>query len=190
MNNFLLCRIDWTAIFTAALAIIAFWQLRKINRTSSGDFLHKLKNDLFNEKTTLLIQLIDYNSLQFKRPDDDKIPYFEIVLDSITNNKIKNEMIRKIKKLRDGSNIVDAYEIDEFLLGHIEDLGIFTQHKIINLSMVYEEFSWYIEKCWEDNNIKDYIEHQRKEEGWDIYDKAEDIFKKCKSFGEKKKKRF
>jgi hypothetical protein len=183
------CRIDWAAVFTAALVIIAFWQLRKINRTSSGDFLLKLKNDLFNDKTTLLIQLIDYNSLQFIRPENEEIPYFEIVLDFITDDKIKNEIIRKIGKLRDGSYIIDAFEIDEYLLGHIEDLGILAENKILNISMIYEEFSWYIETCLGNSHIQDYIDHQKKKEGWDIYDKAEYILNKCKKFGEKKIKK-
>lgn len=185
-NNFILCHIDWTAIFTAALAIIALWQLRKINRTSSGDFLLKLKTDLFNDKTTLLTQLIDYNSLKFVRPLDDGIPYFEIVLDSITNEKINNEIVRKIAEIRGGSYIVDAFEVDESLLGHIEDLGILAENNILDISMIYEEFSWYIETCLQYSHIKDYIDHQRKKEGWDIYDKAEYIFDKCKKFGQKK----
>jgi len=52
-NNFILRRIDWTAVFTACLFIVAWWQLGKINKTSSADFMLKLKNDLFNDKTTL-----------------------------------------------------------------------------------------------------------------------------------------
>jgi len=188
-NNFILCWIDWTAVFTACLFIVAWWQLGKINKTSSADFMLKLKNDLFNDKTTLLIQLIDYNSLKFIIPDNDQIPYFEIVLDFIKDDKIKNEIIRKIGKIRDGSYIVDAFEVDEYLLGHIEDLGILAENKILNVSMIYEEFSWYIETCLGNSQIKDYINHQKKKEGWDIYDKTETIFDKCKRFGEKKSKK-
>jgi len=52
-------------------------------------------------------------------------------LDFIKDDKIKNEIIRKIGKVRDGSYIVDAFEVDEYLLGHIEDLGILAENKFL-----------------------------------------------------------
>jgi hypothetical protein len=185
-NFFSLCRIDWTAVFTAFLAIIAFWQLRKINKTSSGDFLHRLKIDLLNDKSSLFFSIIDKNCLIFIKPEKDGIPYFKIILDDVNDGTIKNELVRKIKKIREGSYIVDSLEIDELLLGHIEDLGILEQKRILDIQIIYEAFDSYIEICWKNQSINEYVGYLRKTEGWDLYDKAEDIYNKCQTFGEKK----
>jgi hypothetical protein len=50
----------WTmtlAIFTLLLFIVAWWQLSKISKTSSADFIHKLKIDFFSKEARELILL-------------------------------------------------------------------------------------------------------------------------------------
>jgi hypothetical protein len=190
-NNFILCRIDWTAIFTALILIVAWTQLRKMNKTSNAEFMLKLKTDLFNEKTSLLFSTIQIKCLKYITPKKGGVSYFEIEADRIEDLKIKNEIIRKIKNLRDGSYIVDSVELDELLLGHIEDLGILYKKKILDIEMIYEEFFYNIEKCWENQDIKNYIKHVRQTEGWDTYYELENIFNKCKAYAIKKeRKRF
>ena len=174
-----------TAIFTAGLFFIAWRQLRKINKTSSAEFLHKLKTDLLNDKSSLLISLIDIGCLQFITHKNEEESYFNINLDSIKNKLIKKELKRKIDKVREGSYIIESFELDEFLLGHIEYLGILEEKKILDIDMIYEEFSWIIQTCFENHDIKKYIKQQR-EKDWDIYDKAESLAKKCNRFGGEK----
>ena len=188
-NNYILCRIDWTAVFTLCLLIVAWTQLRKINKNSSADFLHRFKNDFFNDKTRLLILLAEYDCLHYVKPKEEGIPYYEIVLDNIKDEKSKNETKRKIEKFINGNYIIDVYEIDDLLLGHFEDMGILNKKKVLTIEMIYEAFSTYIKICWENKQVREYIQHQREEEkNWDLYDKFEDIYNKCESF-EKKKKR-
>jgi hypothetical protein len=61
---------------------------------------------------------------------------------------------------------------------------LFEQKRILDIEMVYEEFSWYIETAYENCEIKQYIEYSRKDDkDKDVYDKFEYIYYKCKSFG-------
>ncbi len=189
-SNYTLCRVDWTAIFTLGLLIVAYIQLGKIVKTSSADFLHRFKNDFFNDKTRLLFLLAEYDCLKYIEPKKEGIPYFEIILNNIQDEKSKKETERKIEKLINGNNIIDIYEIDDLLLGHFEDMGILNKKKILGIEMIYEAFSSYIKICWENKQINEYIMHQRGEEdkNWDLYDKFEYIYNKCESFEEKKKR--
>jgi hypothetical protein len=189
-NNLILCRIEWTAVFTACLFIVAWWQLGKINKTSSADFLHRFKIDFFNDKTRLLIVLIEYDCLKYLKPIEDGIPYFEISLDSIKDTKTKDETRKKLEEIMNAISIIDAYEIDDLLLGHFEDMGILRKKKILEIEMIYEAFSSYIEICWENEAIKQYIKGERerkKEENWDLYDNFDDIYRDCNKFKRKKK---
>jgi hypothetical protein len=109
-------------------------------------------------------------------------------LEQIKDKVIKQMIINKIKKIMieievDGSYIIDAYELDDLLLGHFEDLGILYENKILDIHMIYEEFDWYIITCWENDDINEYIKYQREKEGWDIYKRFENIYQKSKLHG-------
>jgi hypothetical protein len=190
-NDLILCRIEWVAVFTAGLLIIAWWQLGKINKTSSADFLHRFKVDFYNDISRVLITLIEYNCLKYVKPKENGIPYFEIKLDSITDDKTKNYTDSNVKRFLNDSYIIGAYEIDDLLLGHFEDIGILRKKKILEIDMIYEAFSSYIDICWENEAIREYIKEERtqKEENWDLYDNFEYIYNECKSFEIKKKRK-
>jgi hypothetical protein len=189
-DNYILCRVDWTAIFTLGILIVAWTQLRKINKTSSADFLHRFKNDFFNDKTRLLILLAEYDCLRYVKPKEEGVPYYEILLDNIKDENSKNETKRKIEKFLNDNYIIDVYEIDDLLLGHFEDMGILNKKKVLNIEMIYEAFSTYINICWENEQIQEYIKHQKEEEqNWDLYDKFKYIYNECKLFENKKKRK-
>jgi hypothetical protein len=161
------------AILTLLLFVIAWWQLGKISKTSSADFIHKFKIDFFTEDTRKLIMLVDKKCLIFK---NDFIPYFEVRIDRFPD-EIKS--VEVIKSATD-KKIYTGYEVDDFLLGHFEDLGILRSKGIIDIDMIYESFDWYIEKAWENEEIQKYIEVLKKEEGSDIYENFRDIYNACR----------
>jgi len=163
-------------IATLLLASIALTQLEKIENTNSADFIHKLKNDFFKGETRNLITLIDLDALKFV--ENDNMQYFEIIEEKLKDfpEEIVNQLTQK--------KFYTPYEIDDLLLGHFEDVGLFEQKGILDIEMVYEEFEWYIRTAFENCEIKKYIEYSRKDgKDKDVYDKFEYIYYKCKSFG-------
>lgn len=67
-------------------------------------------------------------------------------------------------------------------------MSIFEQKKILNIEMIYEEFSWVIDTCWNNDGIRKYVNLAR-EKDWDVYDKAQYIADECKKFGMEKIKK-
>jgi hypothetical protein len=120
--------------------------------------------------------LIDQNRVKFT----DDSSGFEVVETPIPET-IKGEVIKKY---------YSEYEVDDLLLGHFDDLGLFERKRFIKIDMVYEMFSWYIERVRDNREIDRYIESQRNDpehpEDKDIYDNFDYIYKKCKSFGQAK----
>jgi hypothetical protein len=114
-----------------------------------------------------VILLVDKNCLLFR---NDFIPYFEVRIDPSMPEVMKSAIDRKA---------YSGYEVDDFLLGHFEDLGMLKAKNIIDIDMVYGSFSWYIEMVWKNREIQKYIEVQRKEEGQNIYEHFEDIYVAC-----------
>jgi hypothetical protein len=155
------------SIFTLALFFLAWWQLSKLSKTSSGEFIHKFKTDFFTKETRQLIMLVDNNCLIFK---NDSFPYFEVKIDSKVPDQIKSAIDKEF---------YTGYEVDDYLLGHFEDLGIFRARRIIDIDIIYESFSWYIEKAWKNKEIQKYIKVQKEVEGSDIYENFEEIYNAC-----------
>lgn len=151
-----------TGIFTALLALIAYYQLRSLAKTSKADFIHKFKHDFFTSDTRKLFMKVDLGQIKFI--ENGKPPYFK----DTTNQEH-----------------ITTYEIDDLLLGHLEDLGTFEKNGVIDIDMLYELFDYYISKSWKNEEIKNYMEYSGDKE---IYCNFTYIYKKCKSFGEAKRR--
>lgn len=167
--------INRSAILTFVLIIVAYLQFRKANQISSADFIHRLKNDFFNKETRELFFLFEKDYLRY----DEKNEVFEVVK---IDEKTKAELgiTRKFFTI---------YEVDDFILGDIYDLGLFEQKKIVDIDMVYEEFGYYAETVWENKAIRYYIESQRKDpKHTNVYDKLDYIGLKCQLYSEAKRK--
>jgi hypothetical protein len=190
----LLCssNIDWTATGTIIIAFstilvagIAWNQLGKTNKISKADFDQRFKTDFFNENTTQLFMLFQYDLLVFKTEPvtdiDDEFPYFEVNLKQFATNPI-------FAGIKDRYS---AYEIDNLLLGHFEDLGLFCEKRLMDIDFIYEGFGYYIEEIHENEQIQNYLCWSREEENEesDTFDKFDDIFKKVKRHGERKHKK-
>ena len=167
MINFfkiLLCspNIDWTAtgtmiiaVGTFLLAFIARTQLGKTNKISKADFAHRYKSDFFSEKTRQLFMLFEYDLMVFKRESvsntDHEFPYFEVDRTQFDANPIFSIALAEIKYR------YSAYEIDDLLLGHFEDLGLFCKKSLMDIEFIYEGFGYYIEEMHKNEQIQNYI---------------------------------
>ncbi|HWQ60432.1 MAG TPA: hypothetical protein VN420_04820 [Candidatus Fimivivens sp.] len=159
-----------SAVWTFVLVIVAYLQFRKANHISSADFIHRLKNDFFGKETRELFFLFEKDYLRY----DEENEVFEVVK---IDEKTKSELgiTRKFFTI---------YEVDDFILGDVYDLGLFEQKRIVDIDMVYEEFGYYIATVWENKAIRYYIENQRKDPRHrDVYNKFDYIGLKCEQYG-------
>lgn len=163
------------AIWTFFLAIVAYLQFRKANHISSADFIHRLKTDFFGKETRELFFLFEKDYLRY----EEETETFEVVR---IDEKTKSELgiTRKFFTI---------YEVDDFLLGDIYDLGLFEQKRIVDIDMVYEEFGYYVATVWENKAVRYYIETQRRDpKHRDVYNKLDYIGLKCELYAAAKLK--
>lgn len=181
------CGINWTAISaigaiisalgTLFVVYLAYSQLNKFNNTTKADFAHRIKSDFFTKKTRNLFRLFDFGAIDFIPneiiKEDGKpgyYPYFEV------NPK---KLADKNSKLKCKKTTYQSDEIDDLLLGHFEDMGIFKYKGVLDDFYVKEEFEYYISKIGSNSAIRQYIEHiRRREEENEIYDKFEKLYLK------------
>lgn len=57
------------AVFAALLVLVAWYQLDKLQITSSADFYHKVTKDFFTPEARTLITLIECEALEFIKPE-------------------------------------------------------------------------------------------------------------------------
>lgn len=163
------------AVFAAFLVWVAWEQLSNLGKTSSADFVHKIDNDFFTGETRRLLSLIDCAVLEFKpnneveSPDDAKSqPYFEVNLGKLDKTNLPDHLKQDLGKKK----YYSAWEVDDLLLGHFENLGMLEQRSVVDFQLVYDEFSWYIETAWKDEHIKEYIRYLRADDKSDRIDVA------------------
>jgi hypothetical protein len=182
--------IGLTAILTGILAWVAYWQLKSFNKTTRADFINRFTKDFFNESAQEIILLLDYSALKFKESEIEygkdiprrEWPYFLIEKDIAGQFKPKMTSQREM---------YTAFELDDDLLGHFDDLGTFEKRGILDISLIYDVFSYYIELVWENEEIQKYIKWQQADnkDFGDVFENFEYIYRKCKSFGSTKRNR-
>jgi hypothetical protein len=177
-----------TAFFTAIIACVAWFQLNRFNTTTRADFIHRFTKDFFNEPTRQIMTLLDNSALKFKIREitcgkglpKREFPYFHIDKD------IADQLRMKVDSHK---SEYTAFEIDDELLGYFDDLGTFEKRGILDVSLIYDVFSYYIELVWENEEIQKYIKWQQaeSEDFVDMFENFEYIYQKCKSFGNAKR---
>jgi hypothetical protein len=185
---------SFAALFSLILILVGWQQLGKIHATSNADLLHKLKGDFFREETRILIHLI-YNDfieliIEDTSRDEIEVCYFKVNVDAINKSKLPAE----IKEYLTQKRIYTTYELDDYVLGHFEDIGLFWGKKVLDIDLIYEEFDDYISTVYESNEIQRYISYINKPEEDDqpendYYDKFECIYHQCKLYEKRKSKK-
>jgi len=161
------------AIAAVILTIVAYWQLRSLAATSRSDFVYRLKKDFFTEETRRLIFLAENELLEFDT--GEPIAHFRIVghEDRTVKERLRDLGIDKFT--------ISTYEVDDALLGPMEDMGVLESMGLISLKEVYEAFVTYINICVENSALRAYLEYSRRDpDDDDVYDHLWTIYNKLK----------
>ena len=160
------------AFLTLLLAYVAWVQLGGLSKTASADFILRFKREFFQEPTRTLIHLIDSDWIEFAEGEKPEDSSFNISTGKIAQSGLPTE----IKDRLTGRKTYSVYEVDDFLLGHLEDLGMLWQERILHIEMIHEMFSWYLETVWENCEIQKYVKTQPS----GVYMNAKRLYEKCR----------
>ena len=150
------------AIFAAFLVYVAWQQLSNLSKTSSADFIHRLDHDFFTPETRTLISLIVYDALEFC-PNDEKDewePYFKVDLKKLDEKNLPLELREPLGR----ETYYSAFKVDDSLIGLLENVGMLERRGIVSFEMVHDVFSWYLEEAWANDEIKEYVNYERRQE--------------------------
>jgi len=163
-------------VATIILVLYGKGQMRKISSTNRTNFLLELKRDFFTENGREIFSLLQHNLLEFQVQDiansDLKIPSFIVRQD---NAVVLN--LLKVNVQADRSFTV--FEIDNYLLTHLEDLGFLYEQGEMTIHAATQLFGHFIIFIWEHEEIKKYIEWVRINNS-DIYSNFEYMYLKVK----------
>ncbi len=157
-----------TAIYTTITAFLLFLaakQFKLHNDVAAADFALKFKHDFFTEETRGLISLLDYDQLELVITTD-KFAYFKI-------KPKTNDGVSCHDFIHGNRNKYSSYEMDDWVLNHLEDVWVFYTKGALSLDYVYQGFSYYIEVVIENDEIKKYLKWLRKEVAPDLYEGLE-----------------
>ena len=159
--------IDRTALWTGVTALaaliavlVAWFQLGKTAKTTQADFAKRFVDSFFTEDTRTLFAFLMNSALEFKvliiNAEDgteiDNLPYF----------RIKPDIANQLKGLvdaRPGKTGYSAFEIDDLILGPLDDVGWYQGRDLIDLETVREMFGYYIDECNRNEVIQGYLDH-------------------------------
>ncbi len=163
------------ALLALLVAYVAWEQLGSLSKTASADFILKFKREFFQEPTRTLIHLTDCDWLEFVEGDKPEDSSFKTSTGKIAQSVLPIEIQDRLSCRKAYS----VYEVDDLLLGHFEDLGMLWQHRVLDIGMIYEMFSWYIETVWDNCEIQRYIRTQPS----GVYSGFKSLYDECKRIG-------
>jgi hypothetical protein len=152
----------WTAIaaFAAVLAVFVAWfELGRSSKTVRADFAKRFVDSFFTKDTRALFSLLMNSALEFdvlkikntEGKQIDELPFF----------RIKEDIAKQLEGVIDmppGKTGYSAFEIDDLLLGHFDDIGWYESRKLIDMETIREMFGYYIYKCYENKEIQKYLQ--------------------------------
>jgi hypothetical protein len=192
-----------TATITLFLYRLAKKNLEKLNETSQKEsivnahrFLNEFSSDFFSNRTMLLFDLIEYDANKkddnhvFILIDNEDIVYFKIVLDNLHVDLRCNYKDALQAEYGYEKNIFTTSEIDNLLLGHLEEIGIYRNRHLLDDETIYETFAYYIQLCHGNEPLMAYIKLARAEDtdrgkrhnpnyDSDLYNNFYDMHKMC-----------
>jgi hypothetical protein len=162
--------IDRTALWTGAIAIVtilgivfALLQLHNIRRTSRADFAKRFIDSFFTQDTRTLFTLLMNSALKFTVKEIsengkqlDRLPCFEI----------KQEVLAQLSgivQIEPSKTGYSAFEIDDLLLGHFDDLGWYVKRGLIDYGTALQSFRYYLVGSFDSPPIQQYIQDEDNE---------------------------
>jgi hypothetical protein len=166
-------------VATILLVVFGRIQLRKISSTSKETFLHELKEDFFTDRARVLLALLQHDLLEF---NVQKFEECDLEIGSFSLNEGSTAILKALK-IPDPEKSISytSYEMDDFLLVHLEDLGFLYRKGEIDIQNVIQSFGYYIEQIWENCEVKKYVAWTRSEDP-DIYSNFEFVYHKMKLY--------
>ncbi len=163
-------------VATIILVLYGKGQMRKISSTNRTNFLLELKRDFFTENGREIFSLLQHNLLQFQVQQTEhsnlKIASFIVRQDNV-------EALSLLKVNGQVDRSFTVFEIDNYLLTHLEDLGFLYEQGEMTIDAATQLFGHFIIFVWEHQEIKKYIEWVRTG-NTDIYSNFESIYHKVK----------
>lgn len=159
--------IDRTALWTGVTAIgaflaiaIAWFELGSTRKTARADFAKRFVDSFFTKETRELFTLLMNSALEFdvQKINDkngeqiDYLPYFKIK----TDISVQLKGIISIDPTKTGYS---AFEIDDLLLGHFDDIAWYEHRGLIDRKTIREMFGYYIVASYRNRQIKKYLAH-------------------------------
>lgn len=166
------------AVVTALAAGFALFQLRSICITSRVDFTKRFIDSFFVEDSRTLFTLLLNSALGFAVR---KIEVGGDQIDELPHLRIKNEIadqLAGIVPLNPEKTGYSAFEVDDFLLGHFEDVGWYARRKLMDLNAAYQSFGFYVVATVEHTEMRRFLDDQRAKEY--SYDDLEWLFQAFK----------
>jgi hypothetical protein len=110
--------------------------------------------------------LIEQKALKYKNTDEDGKSYrFKIDDEKVRALNISKER----QELINGRESYTAYEIDDWLLGPLSDIGFFVHNKLIDIEEANDHFGYYIREVYKNDEIKRYIDDNSESYKWLIW---------------------
>jgi hypothetical protein len=143
--------VDRTALWTGAIAVVtalaagfSLFQLRSIRIISRAEFTKRFIDSFFVEDSRTLFTLLLNSALEFAVR---KIEVGGDQIDELPYLRIKKEIadqLAGIVPLNPAKTGYSAFEVDDFLLGHFEDVGWYARRKLMDLNAAYQSFGFYV----------------------------------------------
>ncbi len=147
-----------TTIITLSFVLFASIQIRQVNRNTKGDILQKFSENFFKPETRELILLFEYDLIKFKRNKIGIDTVLGVPQDFGCFVKLNNYPPNLNIFLDDSTkSIYSSYEIDDYVLGHLEDLGMYLKMEMVEIEEIYLNYGWYIILFWENPEMRNYI---------------------------------
>jgi hypothetical protein len=99
---------------------------------------------------------LEFEVLEIKGTDGkkiDELPFF----------KIKEDIAKQLKGVIDvepGKTGYSAFEIDDLLLGHLDDIGWYHRRDLIDMETIREMFGYYIFECYQSGEVQKYLDQE------------------------------
>ena len=170
-----------TAMATVSIAVIAWNELSKNRKIKSAEFINEFTATFFSPKTSELLMLFEFGLIEFisKNTGENKLKnlpeYFSYFKVRMEGYKRRGDIPGY---LLDYTDIYAAYEIEDLLLGHFEDMGLFIDNKVMTKNFIFDVFGFYIVKTGQNKQIQNYICRMRREYNDDsIFKRFEELIK-------------
>ncbi len=149
--------------------IVTGQQLREVARTTSSDFVLRLKSDFFRTTTRTLVSLVANEWLRFVEHDEHEnavdIPYFEVREEAVRHARLPDLVKGRLR----ARHIYTAFDMDDLLLGPLDDVATLWERGTLEFDLVRDMFGWYVEVVWDDRDVHAYVAHQQLHEDPAIY---------------------